>query len=152
MPITHTTHINAPIQTVWDHLEDPDLQMHWMTGLVANEIVDGEKSEVGAKIRFVMLERGKEQTYDGVITACDEPRHLGVRFWGGSFGDDLQITADYHLTESADGTRLEYVSDFQGKKGLVMKLLGPVIALIGKAESKKMMRQLKAHAEQQATD
>lgn len=147
MPMTHTTQINAPIQTVWDHIEDPELQKKWMTGLISNEQVDGDKSEVGAKFRMVLKEGGKEQTYDGVITAHDEPRHMAVELRGGCFKGVSSVTADYRLTEENGGTKLDYLCDFEGEMGFFMKLMMPLFMCFGKMHLKKMMKKLKAQAE-----
>ena len=54
---------------VTDHIEDPDLQKGWMTGLISNELVEGDTSEVGAKVRMVIKEGGKE--VDEVINRID---------------------------------------------------------------------------------
>ncbi|MEM9416212.1 MAG: SRPBCC family protein [Planctomycetota bacterium] len=151
MPITYTLHIDAPIKTVWDYIEDPELQKTWMHGLISNEQVDGDKSEVGAKFKMVIKEAGKEQTYDGVLTAHDEPNHLAVKFWGGCFKTDMKAEADYKLRAVDGGTRLDYACDFEGEMGLMMKLMMPLFKIMGKMHMKKMMKSLKEQAEGDGT-
>ncbi|MFI4859134.1 MAG: SRPBCC family protein [Phycisphaerales bacterium JB063] len=147
MPIATSTHIHAPIQTVWAHIEDPELQKQWMHGLISNELVGGERGTVGAEFKMLIKEGGKTQSYDGVLTACDAPHHLTVKFWGGCFKSDMKAEADYKLREADGGTRLDYSCDFVGEMGLFMKLLMPVFVLMGKMHMKKMMKSLKQHAE-----
>lgn len=147
MPLTHSVHIAAPIQTVWEHIEDPELQKTWMHGLISNELVEGERGVAGSKFKMLIKEGGKAQTYDGVLTACDAPCHLAVRFWGGCFGTDMKATADYKLREADGGTHLDYTCDFEGRMGFFMKLMSPVMMLFGKMHIKKMMKSLKQHAE-----
>lgn len=147
MPMTYTVHIDAPRETVWNHIEDPELQKQWMTGLISNELIEGERSEVGAKFKMVMKEGGKEQTYDGVLTAHDAPSHMGVALQGGCFKGVSKVTADYHLAEENGGTNLDYVCDFEGEMGFFMKLMMPLFMCFGKMQLKKMMNKLKACAE-----
>ncbi|XAM00962.1 SRPBCC family protein [Phycisphaeraceae bacterium D3-23] len=147
MPITHTIRVDAPRPTVWQHIEDPELQKAWMTGLLSNELIEGEKSQVGGKFKMVIKEGRKEQTYDGEITAHDEPNHLGVAFWGGHFKGVTRVTADYHLSEDNGGTRLDYVCDFEGEMGFLMKLMMPLFMCFGKMQLKKMLKKLKENAE-----
>jgi carbon monoxide dehydrogenase subunit G len=147
MPLTYSIHIDASIQTVWDHIEDPELQKRWMHGLVSNELVGGERGAVGAEFKMVIKEGGKDQRYDGVLVACDAPHHLAVKFWGGCFKTDMKAVADYKLREADGGTRLDYTCDFVGDMGFFMKLMMPLFKLMGKMHMKKMMKSLKDHAE-----
>ena len=104
MRITFENEIAAPVPVVWSCLDDDTTLPLWMPEVVEISYPEGQKCEdpVGAAFRQTLKEGGREKTYDGLVTAYEPERQLGVRQTDRRFGVDL----GYALSPTAQGTRL----------------------------------------------
>src|SRR4051794_27095921 len=103
MRYTFALDIRAPIEKVFAFIYDPDKLKLWLERLEETRYV-GEfdaQNPVGKKFKQKMWEGGRLQEYDGEVTACARPKHLGVRL----FIKGFTIQVDYRLTPVTDGTR-----------------------------------------------
>jgi len=147
MRTEYTTTIACPPERLWTFLEEPELQKQWMKGLLANEPTSGHRT-VGSTFRLKIQEGRRVAEYDGEVTARDQPRHLGIRFWGGNMPKGMIMRVDYRLAAAADGTRLDYLAELEsGSFPFMLKLLLPLIQLFSRWQLRRFMQTLKQLAE-----
>lgn len=107
---TATTTIDAPPETVWDGLTNPDLVPQYFFGAE----VDTDW-EVGSPIRFRGEWEGEEYEDKGEIKRFEPERVLEYTHWSPLSGDpdvpENYHTVTYELTEVATGTELTLNQD-----------------------------------------
>jgi uncharacterized protein YndB with AHSA1/START domain len=109
MATTYSVEMNAPIDKVFDCVEDQKKMRLWMDGL-EETIYTSERdpaNPVGTKFKQKIREGGRVQEYDGEVLAYEKPKHLAVRIGNKYF----HAVADYRFTPTAEGTRLDYACD-----------------------------------------
>ncbi len=148
MAITYEQIILAPIEIVFDFLDDNDKMMDWMEGVEEITFPDGENRDdpVGVKWRIAIREGGHVTWYDGVTTAYEKPTHLGIRMSNKHFAVDV----DYRLSSIPDGTQLDYSADF-AHTSMLAKIMGVLFGWLTKSILKKQMTALKKVAEDAAS-
>lgn len=148
MQVEFTTHVACRPEHLWRFIEDPELQMQWMKGLVSNELTSDPPGREGSTFRMHIREGGRVRVYDGEILSHRHPEHLAVRFGGGSFPEDMRMQVDYHLARHADGTRLDYSARMvAGRIPLPMRLFMPLMRIFTRWQLTGFMRTLKRLAE-----
>ena len=147
MRITFENEIAAPVPVVWSFLDDDTKLPLWMPEVVDISYPEGQKCEdpVGAAFRQTLKEGGREKTYDGLVTAYEPERLLGVRLTDGRFGVDVR----YALSPSAQGTRLDYAADLVLQSRLA-RILGVLFKPLTISILKRQMANLKRVAEEAA--
>jgi uncharacterized protein YndB with AHSA1/START domain len=109
MATTFSMEMQAPIDKVFDCVDDKEKLKLWMDGL--EETIYTTKhnpaNPVGTKFKQKIREGGRVQEYDGEVLAYEKPKHLAVRIGNKSF----HAIADYRFTPTANGTRLDYACD-----------------------------------------
>ncbi len=144
MLCTYEMDIRAPIDRVFNLLEDPDKLKLWMHGLEDTQYV-GEfdpSNPIGARFKQRIREGGRVQEYDGEVTAFAKPKHLGVRI----FNPQFSVQVDYRLTPTADGTHLDYSADVSCGNWF-MRLMARLFGFFMRRILRKQMNALKELAE-----
>src|SRR5262252_4650646 len=109
MATTCSVEMKAPIDKVFECVEDTDKMKQWMDGL-EETIYTSERdpaNPVGTKFKQKIREGGRVQEYDGEVLAYEKPKHLAVRIGNKMFA----AVADYRFTPTHDGTRLNYTCE-----------------------------------------
>jgi carbon monoxide dehydrogenase subunit G len=135
---------------LWKFIYEPERQKLWMKGMLENRPTSEGPTRVGSTFHMRIKEGTKSADYDGEVTAYDPPKHLGIRFWGGTFPKGMKMRADYRLTDLGGRTRLDYVAevDSEKKPPFLMRLLMPLFLLFGKLQLRSFMKTLKRLAEE----
>jgi uncharacterized protein YndB with AHSA1/START domain len=145
MVFTCSRTIAAPIERVFDLIDDPEKLPLWMDGLEETVFVSrparGE-SPVGARFRQRIREGGRSVEYDGEVTAYDKPTHVAVRIGGKNFS----VVVDYRLAEVAGGTRLDYSADVTNRS-LMARIMGVVAGGLNRRIAERQLTRLKTVAE-----
>jgi hypothetical protein len=140
--------IECTPEHLWPFIEEPDLQMLWMKGLLANELTSEPPAREGSTFRLKIREGGQVQRYEGRITALERPWHLGIQFWGGSLRPGMVMRVDYGLQTVNTHTRLDYVAVLEsGKLDWSQKLFLPLLRLSSHMQLRGFLKKLKALAE-----
>lgn len=147
MEYTLTQEINAPADVVFDYLNNDKKMKEWIPELMAIEYLTPHDPQQPKGSRFVqkLKEGGRVQTYHGEVTAYLKDKHLGVRLGNRIFEADV----NYHLTEIATGTRLDYRCNVQ-YKGWLGRLIGKLFSGFMRRMARKQMARLKQVAETKA--
>ncbi len=148
MQIMFENQTTAPVPIVWSSLDDDRKLPLWMTEVVDMSCPDGRNSEdpVGTRFLQTLREGGHEKTYDGLITAFDPRRLLGVRLTDGRFGIDLR----YKPGPTEQGTQLDFTADL-ALQSLLAKVLGFLFKPLNMSILRRHMANLKRVAEQAAS-
>lgn len=144
MTITYSQEIQAPIDRVFDLIDDDQKLKLWMDGLeetIYPEGLDREQA-VGATFKQRIREGGRVVEYDGEVTAYDRPHHLGVRIGNESFS----VLVDYRLTAVDGGTRLDYAAEMVYASWFT-RLVGGLFGWFTRRILNNQMAKLKAVAE-----
>ena len=148
MRIEYREEIRCTPWQVWPYLNEADKQKLWLTTLV--EIVPTSQipRAVGSTFDLRVREGRRIAHYEGRISGYDPPRHLGVSFWGGSFGPGVIMQVDYRLADLETRTRLEYYAEIDTKslRGPI-KLAIPIARVFTFFQIRYFMRNLKRLAE-----
>jgi uncharacterized protein YndB with AHSA1/START domain len=142
--MTYRMEINAPIEKVFDLLDDKDKLKLWMDGLEDTVYTSARNPEnpVGTRFKQRIREGGRVQEYEGEVTAYEKPKHLAVRI-----GNNYFIAlADYRLTPTAAGTRLDYSCDITCHSWL-FRIMAVLFGWLTKRILRKQMVKLKRLAE-----
>ncbi|MEK6258912.1 MAG: SRPBCC family protein [Planctomycetota bacterium] len=114
MQMTVTQQINAPIETVFQLLTEPEQVRRWMPTLESTETVSTPDDGSVVGTRFRQRIRSANQagstvtTYEGVITEYEPPDRFAVRV-GSSV---ILMEGRYELTRGpGDSTDLQYVAE-----------------------------------------
>jgi len=147
MTIVYTLQIAAPIERVFDCVEDEQKILQWMEGVESITYPGGVKPPVpvGTRSTVAIREGGRVNNYDSTVIAYDKPRHLAVHLSNASFTTEVH----YRLTPENDGTRLDHTCDIVNPS-LIARILMALFGWIAKAMLKKHMMRLKALAESNA--
>ena len=134
--------IEAPIERVWPLVDDSENLRKWMDGLEETTYPDGFQRAVGTRFVQRIREGGRVQSYEGVVTAYDPPRHLGITIGNRAF--EMQV--DYRFTDLGVRTRLDYLAR-KTRGGFVIKVMSPLFGWLTRRILRRQMAKLKAVAE-----
>lgn len=149
MLIEHRTEIHVPPEDLWPFLSEVEHQKVWMKGLVDMQTTQGDGG-AGSRFKMIVKEGGRNAEYDGEVLAYHRPKHLSVRFWGGSLKPGWAMVADYKLAHRGYSTELDYSCRLEiDQVGFFTKLWLPLFKLFGRMWSKAFMKSLKTLAEKQ---
>ena len=137
-----TVEISAPVERVFDLIDDPEKAKLWMDGLQETVITESPPNRVGTKFRQKIKEGGRTVEYSGEVTAYEPQRRLAVRIAGTGFGVDV----DYRLTPVGAGTRLEFTCDMT-MSNWFFRIMAKLAAGMNHRIIDKQMAKLKAVAE-----
>jgi uncharacterized protein YndB with AHSA1/START domain len=139
--------INRPAKDVFPLLSGPNLTK-WVHGLTKVEHEGAMR--VGTKFRHVYQNRGVDYIeLQGEVTSYQPDNCLGYTTKAEQNGAGFTTVATYKLTEteSTGRTRVEYLST-STYRGFFVRLMAPIVTIMGQRMLKKDMKKLKALAEQ----
>jgi uncharacterized protein YndB with AHSA1/START domain len=125
--------IDAPRDTVFHWLTEPELMKRWVGGLLEFEPLDPGPA-LGSRSRQVMRVKGQSFGLESVITAFDPPTSLEVRIDHKGFDS----TSRYRVDEEADRTRVTATIETSYKL-FANRLLG---GLVTREAQKKLVADL----------
>jgi hypothetical protein len=137
--------LDCPPNSVWRCLTEFELQKQWITQLVDETPDDPARVGAGAGSTIRMREGGKIVTYRSVVTAWEPERRLAIRLSGGSFAPGMEMDIVYALSQGEGGTILDYDAQVP-LKGIMFKLMAPIIWLVAASTAKKDLAKLRALA------
>jgi uncharacterized protein YndB with AHSA1/START domain len=140
--------VAAPAERVWALIDDHDNLKRWMDGLEETTYPDGLDRSRAVGTRFVqrIREGGRVSEYQGVVTAYDRLKHLGIEIGNRAFS----MAVDYRLTPVPGGTRLDYSAAMKRAGGFV-RVMMVLFGWLTRKILRKQMAKLKALAEESAT-
>lgn len=100
--IEATTHVEAPVQQVWDCLVDWERQAQWMVDAQRVEVVSEHREGVGVTLRCPTNILGAVIDDDLQVIEWSPPVVLGVRH----LGRIIRGIAAFELSETPYGTRV----------------------------------------------
>ena len=139
--------IDAPQESVFDLLADPDRRGEWAKGIVEMRYTSefDPQNPVGAEFMQRIKEGGRETEYSGVVTVYDRPNLLASKTTGGGFTMDLE----YRLAPSGAGVVVENYVDLVSESRFA-KIMGFLFGWLTRQIAKKQLKRLKAIAESEA--
>lgn len=140
--------IRAPIERVWQLIDDPAQLSRWMEGLIeSRDLAEGGRPR-GIGTRFVqrIREGGREAEYQGEITDYEPPARLGLTIGNRIFG----MRVHYRLERVDEGTRLDYSAELE-RGGALVRVLGTLFGWLTRRILRQQMARLKALAEAPVT-
>lgn len=109
MAITYSQLIEAPIEKVFELVDDTEKMKLWMKGLEETTYPDGRDPvrRVGTRFQQKIREGNRVQEYQGEVLEYEPPHVLSVRVWSKSF----QVVVHYRFSEEGSSTRFDYCCD-----------------------------------------
>lgn len=144
MNATFQMDIAAPIETVFDLVDDDEKIKQWMDGVEEISYPDGQDREdpVGKRFNMKIREGGRVADYEGEVLDYDKPNHLAISIGAHSFS----MRVDYRFTSIPEGTRLDYVCQ-PLRASFFIRFIGFCFSWLTKRILKKQMAALKELAE-----
>lgn len=137
--------IQAQPESVWPWIAELERHAQWSPKPYRMEWVSGEPNAIGSRFRSVgWIPNDKDHVNEGEITASEPPRRFALR------ADDTDGAYEntYLLAPTVDdGTEVSYTLTFPPMQGLKAFAISILFALIGKRQTRRRMRMLKAKAE-----
>ena len=133
-PFTRRVEIAAPVATVWSYLDDDQKIKAWMSEVVGIRYPQGKNTTAPVGTTFVqsIKESGRVKDYDGVVTAYDRDRLLGIRLGDGKH---FHVDVTYRLDPiDASRTLLHYEC-----QTTTLSWLARLIMPIGRPMMKRML-------------
>jgi len=145
MRFEHSMEVACSPEHLWLYLEEPEKQKLWMKGVLSNEPAEAGPTRVGSRSIMKIKEGGKVGSYHIEVTRYEPYQRMGVKMWGGSFGD-MEAFVDYTLTDLKGRTRLDYLFSAE-PKSFFMKLMGALFQWFSVMQIKSFFKTLKSLAE-----
>jgi uncharacterized protein YndB with AHSA1/START domain len=144
MEAVSSIYINAPIEKVFEYIDDDEKLKLWIDGLISTEYPDGlnRDNAVGTKFKQKLKEGGKIVEYDGEVLAYTKPSFIKIKIWNPTFG----VTVDYNLSPESEGTKLDYKAVIISDKWY-FKLFAPIIQLFNRGAVDKQLLRFKTVVE-----
>jgi uncharacterized protein YndB with AHSA1/START domain len=141
---TYSMDINAPIERVFDLIDDPEKIKQWMDGLEGTTFPEGRNPDnpVGTKFKQRIKEGSRIQEYDGEVMSYEKPKNLSVKV----ANKQIAVLVDYNLSPIAGGTRLDYACEVFCFSWIA-RVMGRLFGWLMKSILRKQMDNLKAVAE-----
>lgn len=147
MEITYHEEILAPIEIVFDFLNDDEKMKLWMEGLESTEYPEGKNDDdpVGTIFVQTIREGGHSQQYAGIVTEYDPPTLIGVQLQSNAF----RVDVTYELTDRGRKTDLDYTCELVFAS-LFYRIIGVLFKGLTNRILKNQMKLLKQLSEQAA--
>lgn len=133
--------IDRPVDLVFDYVADQSNEPQYNPQMVRAEKLTTGPVGVGTKFRSAVASRGRTTEMLIEITGYDRPHRLA------SATTMQQADINYTLTFEpvTSGTRMRWSGQVRPKGGV--KLLGPLIAWVGRHQEQRIWTSLKQHLE-----
>ncbi|TCP61537.1 SRPBCC family protein [Baia soyae] len=142
--ITYSMDIQAPIEHVFQFIDEEEKTKLWMKELVGTTYIGtfDPENPVGTKFKQKLKEGGRIAEYDGEVLAYEKPKLLSIRLGNKMFSVDVT----YQLSETPNGTRLHYTCT-QTFHTFLARVMGTLFSGFMKKIFQKQMKALKEVAE-----
>jgi len=139
-----TAEIDAPIERVWELVEDVETAPSWQGGLKALHAI--ERDDDGRAVLCETESDGKVRTLKSIVRfSYDGPAELR---WTQEKGDMKSVDGSWKLEAlGSDRTRATYALDVDLGRMLGMVIRGPLVDLLRDMLVKSRAGELKKHAE-----
>jgi hypothetical protein len=150
MLIRESLTIRAPIERIWDLLDDPAKRKLWTMQDAEVEYLTpvDPQNKLGLRYRLRLRTGDKLSEFTGEVTAWERPHHLAVRLQQ----QYIDWQYDYRLTATPDGTRFDYSQETIMKVPWLVRALFTPVRLLRNWQLKPAVRRgtekLKRLAEQ----
>ncbi len=146
-PLSYVQDINAPIDVVFDLVEDEDNLKLWMDGLEETiySTAPDPADPVGTRFTRRIREGGRVTEYECELVAYEKPTHVAVTLGSSRFS----MRSDYRLQAIPKGTRVTYSGETLSSSRLVL-LIGWLFGWFTRRILKNQMTKLKRVAEERA--
>lgn len=104
--------INAPIETVWNFIEDPNNLQLWNPKVHKVTALSNSGKHVGSTFGILYVMSNKANEMLGEVTVREPMTRLAFRYSGAQMGQDEFIEEVFHLTPAGNATTLERVIDY----------------------------------------
>lgn len=136
--------INKPLNEVIDLFDNPDNMDKWMEGLQSFEHLSGEPGQPGAKSRLKFKMGKREVEMIETITVRDLPHEFS-----GTYEANGVFNIVNNRFEKIDEYSTRYISDQEFQMSGFMKIMGWLMPVAFKKQSRKYLEAFKAFAEAQ---
>jgi len=146
--ITCELDIAAPLEFVFELVDDDDKLKEWMDGVEAISYPEGQNRSdpIGTPFRMRIREGGRAKDYDGRVVAYEKPHHLAI-----TIGDSMfEMLVNYRFERGPGGTRLNYACEMTRGNRFV-RVMGWLFRPLTKRIVRKQMTALKSLAEREAS-
>jgi carbon monoxide dehydrogenase subunit G len=139
-----TAEIDAPIERVWELVEDVEAAPSWQGGLKALSAI--ERDGDGRALLCETESDGKVRTLKSIVRfSYDGPTELS---WTQEKGDMKSVDGSWKLEDlGSDRTRATYALDVDLGRMLGMVIRGPLVDMLRDMLVKSRAGELKKHAE-----
>ena len=142
--MTHVTGsivIDRPVEDVFDAVADQTNEPHYNPSMTVSRRVTAGPTDVGTHFLATILSRGRPMEVDIEVTRYERPQLLGTcSVMAGS-----RAVGELHLDPMASGTRLTW--DWEVTVAGPARLLGPLVAIMGRRQERAIWTGLKAWLE-----
>ena len=147
MKITMSVDIDAPLDHVFDLVDDPEKTKLWMDGLEDTFFLTERNPEnpVGSRFSRRLRESGRVVEYEGEVTGYAYPTYLALKIGNKDFTMDVS----YRLTPMDPGTRLDYECDTV-MHSAIARIMGTMFGWMTKSIIRNQVTKLKEVAERLA--
>ena len=145
MDIERTIEIAVSPATLWPLLTESEQMKRWMPELVSSEPVTPGSPRVGSITHVVIKEGAREVEYTSEVIALDPQAHLEIELKGASLGAS-PMRVEYRLAAAGASTSLWCNARWQ-PRGLMLRLMSPLINVMGRRNNRLALQRLKALAE-----
>lgn len=134
--------IQRPAAEVFVWLDDSNRVKQWLPGLVDIQPITTGGNRVGARARHVYHENGRTFTMEEETLIYEPDRHVKIR----GITDMFELTAEYRLTPTGSGTRLQFESTLTFRN-VIFRLLSPLLMWGANKRTEQELQRLKALVE-----
>ena len=147
MQIHRLVEFECTPKTLWRCLTEDALMKQWIPQLVDKTPDDPQQTGLGAQSTLRMRQGDKIVSYRNVVTAWEPERLLAIRLSGGALSPGTEVDVRYEISQdNVLGCVLDYDVTVP-MRGLIFKLLSPLISLASSAQAKKVLAKLKTLAD-----
>jgi hypothetical protein len=135
--VTGSIVIDRPVEEVFDAVADQTNEPRYNASMTASRQVTAGPIDVGTHFLATILSRGRPMEVDIEVTRHERPRVLGTR----SVMAGSTAVGELRLEPVASGTRFSW--DWDVTVAGPARLLGPLVAIIGRRQERAIWTGLK---------
>jgi carbon monoxide dehydrogenase subunit G len=144
--------VDKPVEEAWAVLQDDDKYADWLEGFKSEEMLTGEKGEVGSTSKVIVNPGDGQEDFEMIQTlkSIEEFEHVEMEFDSEMMDFHQRIT----LVEADGQTTIKTDSKVMGK-GMMMKSMFALMEMLGSSFTKqevKNMNSLKELINNNTTD
>ncbi|MCC6696920.1 MAG: SRPBCC family protein [Candidatus Hydrogenedentes bacterium] len=147
MKITMSVDIDAPLDHVFDLVDDPEKTKLWMESLEDTFFLTERNPEnpVGSRFSRRIRESGRVVEYEGEVTGYTYPTYLAFNIGN----KDFTMAVSYRFSPADPGTRLDFECD-TAMHSTVARIMETMFGWMTKSIIRKQITKLKEVAERLA--